>query len=133
MAPGGGARAPGAGRRAAGPAALPAGRPGLVGPGLLGLLSRDTLDEATWEEVEETLLAHAKVSDAAVIGVEDEKWGQALKAYVVTKGSVSEAALKKHVKEQLAGYKVPQAIEFIDELPRNAAGKVLKREPGEDD
>ena len=80
------------------------------------------------QEVEETLLAHPKVSDAAVVGVDDEKWGQALKAYVVTKGSVSESALKKHVKEQLAGYKVPQEIAFIDELPRNPAGKVLKRE-----
>jgi acyl-CoA synthetase (AMP-forming)/AMP-acid ligase II len=85
------------------------------------------------QEVEETLLAHAKVSDAAVIGVDDEKWGQALKAYVVKKGSVSESALKKHVKEQLAGYKVPQQIEFIDELPRNPAGKVLKRELEDDD
>ena len=85
------------------------------------------------QEVEETLLAHAKVSDAAVIGVDDENWGQALKAYVVKKGSVSESALKKHVKEQLAGYKVPQQIEFIDELPRNPAGKVLKRELEDDD
>ena len=84
------------------------------------------------QEVEETLLAHAKVSDAAVIGVEDEKWGQALKAFVVKKGSVSEDALKKHVKSNLAGYKVPQQIEFIDELPRNPAGKVLKRELEED-
>jgi fatty-acyl-CoA synthase len=84
------------------------------------------------QEVEETLLAHAKVSDAAVIGVDDERWGQALKAYVVKKGSVSEGALKKHVKEQLAGYKVPQQIEFIDELPRNPAGKVLKRELEDD-
>src|SRR5689334_19570112 len=85
------------------------------------------------QEVEETLLEHPKVSDAAVIGVDHEKWGQALKAYVVKKGSVTEAALKKHVKEQLAGYKVPQAIEFIDELPRNPAGKVLKRELEDDD
>jgi fatty-acyl-CoA synthase len=80
------------------------------------------------QEVEETLLAHDKVADAAVIGVEDERWGQALKAFVVTKGSVSEDALKKHVKSNLAGYKVPQTIEFIDALPRNPAGKVLKRE-----
>jgi acyl-CoA synthetase (AMP-forming)/AMP-acid ligase II len=80
------------------------------------------------QEVEETLAKHDKVSEAAVMGVDDEKWGQALKAYVVKKGSVSESALKKHVKENLAGYKVPREIAFLDELPRNPAGKVVKRE-----
>src|SRR5215218_9091508 len=85
------------------------------------------------QEVEETLAKHPKVVEAAVVGVDDEKWGQALKAFVVTKGSVDEKALKKHVKDNLAGYKVPQAIEFIDELPRNAAGKMLKKELEEDD
>ena len=85
------------------------------------------------QEVEETLMKHPKVAEAAVLGVDHEKWGQALKAFVVKKGSVSEAALKKHVKEQLAGYKVPQDVEFIDELPRNPAGKVLKRELVGDD
>ena len=59
--------------------------------------------------------------------------GPGLKAYVVKKGAVSEAALKEHVKENLAGYKVPRQIVFIDELPRNPAGKVLKRELEDDD
>ena len=63
-----------------------------------------------------------------MVGVEDEKWGQALKAFVVKRGGVDEKALKKHVKDNLAGYKVPQEFVFVDELPRNAAGKVLKRE-----
>jgi acyl-CoA synthetase (AMP-forming)/AMP-acid ligase II len=85
------------------------------------------------QEVEETLAKHDKVVEAAVVGVDDEKWGQALKAYVVKKGGVDEKTLKKHVKDNLAGYKVPQKIEFVDELPRNAAGKVLKRELEEQD
>jgi acyl-CoA synthetase (AMP-forming)/AMP-acid ligase II len=84
------------------------------------------------QEVEETLAAHPKVTEAAVIGVEDEKWGQALKAYVVKRGSVSESALRKHVKDNLAGYKVPREVVFIDELPRNPTGKVLKRELEDD-
>ncbi|MEA2310957.1 MAG: hypothetical protein QOE28_925, partial [Solirubrobacteraceae bacterium] len=85
------------------------------------------------QEVEDTLAAHPNVVEAAVIGVDHEKWGQALKAFVVKKGSVDEKKLKAHVKSNLAGYKVPQEIVFLDELPRNPAGKVLKRELEEDE
>jgi acyl-CoA synthetase (AMP-forming)/AMP-acid ligase II len=84
------------------------------------------------QEVEETLAKHSNVVEAAVLGVEDEKWGQALKAFVVKKGSVDEKALKQHVKSNLAGYKVPREVVFVDELPRNAAGKVLKKDLLED-
>src|SRR3712207_9121317 len=68
-------------------------------------------------------------SEVAVIGVDDEEWGQRLKAFVVTKGSSgpSEDQIKKHVKSNLAGYKVPREVEFMDELPRNATGKILDR------
>jgi acyl-CoA synthetase (AMP-forming)/AMP-acid ligase II/uncharacterized membrane protein len=80
------------------------------------------------QEVEDTLAKHEKVSEAAVIGVDDKDFGQRLKAFVVKKGEVSEDEIKKYVKSNLAGYKVPRDVEFIDELPRNSTGKVLKKE-----
>jgi acyl-CoA synthetase (AMP-forming)/AMP-acid ligase II len=81
-------------------------------------------------EVEDLLHDHEAIDEVAIIGVDDEKFGQRLKAYAVTtKGkNVSEDDLKAYVKKNLAGYKVPREIVFLDELPRNATGKVLKRE-----
>ena len=84
-------------------------------------------------EVEEMLAKHEAVEEAAAIGVEDEKFGQRLKAFVVTRSGreVSEEELKDYVKDNLARYKVPREIVFLDELPRNSTGKVLKRELAE--
>jgi fatty-acyl-CoA synthase len=81
-------------------------------------------------EVEDLLADHEGVVEVAVIGVEDEEFGQRLKAFVVLEegASVAEDELKAHVKANLASYKAPREIEFLDELPRNATGKVLKRE-----
>jgi acyl-CoA synthetase (AMP-forming)/AMP-acid ligase II/uncharacterized membrane protein len=81
-------------------------------------------------EVEDLLARHDKVAEAAVIGVPDEQFGQRLKAYVVTRSGakLSEDEVKEYVKSNLARYKVPREVEFLDELPRNATGKVLKRE-----
>jgi acyl-CoA synthetase (AMP-forming)/AMP-acid ligase II len=81
-------------------------------------------------EVEDLLADCDGVVEVAVIGVEDGEFGQRLKAFVVANGEfeVSEEVLKAHVKANLAGYKTPREIEFLDELPRNATGKVLKRE-----
>ena len=82
------------------------------------------------QEVEELLLAHAAVADAAVIGVDDEDFGTRLRAYVVAAPSAApgEDELRSYVKEHLARYKVPRDVVFVAELPRNATGKVLKRE-----
>ncbi len=86
------------------------------------------------EEVEEKLNDHDSVKEAAVIGVEDEKFGERLKAFVVKDGEVSEDDLKKYIKENLADYKVPREVEFMDELPRKPQGKVDKKKlEGEDD
>ena len=65
-----------------------------------------------------------------MIGVEDEEFGQRLKAFVVTAEGreVSEDDIRKHVKSHLANYKVPREVEFLDSLPRNSTGKVLKKE-----
>ena len=81
-------------------------------------------------EVEDLLADHEHVVEVAVIGVEDAEFGQRLKAFVVAVdgAEVSADDLKAHVKANLAGYKTPREIEFLPELPRNATGKVLKRD-----
>ena len=81
-------------------------------------------------EVEDLLADHEAVVEVAVIGVEDAEFGQRLKAFVVASGEVevSPEELKAHVKANLAAYKAPREFEFLDELPRNATGKILKRE-----
>jgi acyl-CoA synthetase (AMP-forming)/AMP-acid ligase II len=81
-------------------------------------------------EVEDLLADHDAVVEAAVIGVEDAEFGQRLKAFVVVKDGVelSEEEIKAHVKANLASYKTPREVEFLGELPRNATGKILKRD-----
>ncbi len=81
-------------------------------------------------EVEDLLSDHDAVEEVAVIGVEDEQFGQRLKAFVVLAGEVEVSAedLQAHVKAHLAAYKAPREVEFMAELPRNATGKVLKKD-----
>ncbi|HEY2714961.1 MAG TPA: AMP-binding protein [Solirubrobacterales bacterium] len=80
-------------------------------------------------EVEDLLADFAGVAEVAVIGVEDPEFGQRLKAFVVLEpgAELGEAELVRHVKSNLAAFKAPREVEFLDELPRNATGKVLKR------
>jgi len=81
-------------------------------------------------EVEELLITMDGVSDVAVLGAEDADFGQRLRAFLVLDpgATVSEDAVKDFVKENLARYKVPRDVLFLDELPRNPTGKILKRE-----
>jgi acyl-CoA synthetase (AMP-forming)/AMP-acid ligase II len=85
------------------------------------------------QEVEELLEGHDNIKEAAVFGVDDEKFGQRLKAVVVSKQKMSEDEVKKYVKSNLAAFKVPRDVEFVKELPRTSTGKVLKRELKEQD
>jgi acyl-CoA synthetase (AMP-forming)/AMP-acid ligase II len=81
------------------------------------------------EEVERVLRTHPAVHDVAVVGEPDDRLGQRVVAHVVpTEGPAVEAdALRAHARAVLAGFKVPERWVFTDELPRNAAGKVLRR------
>ncbi len=81
-------------------------------------------------EVEELLLEHPAVAEACVVGVADEHWGQRLRACVVAApgASVAGEELQAFVKGRLAGYKVPRDVIFLEELPRNTTGKILRRQ-----
>jgi acyl-CoA synthetase (AMP-forming)/AMP-acid ligase II len=81
-------------------------------------------------EVEDLLSDHDQIKEVAVIGVDDEEFGQRLKAFVVlNEGSeLTDEEVREHVKSHLARYKAPREVEFLDSLPRNATGKILKRE-----
>ena len=79
-------------------------------------------------EVEDALYTHPAVAEVAVIGTPDDRWIEAVTAFVVLKDRVDAETLKAHARERLAGFKAPKHVHVIDELPRNQSGKLLKRE-----
>ena len=80
-------------------------------------------------EVEEVLLRHVSVAEAAVVGLPDPQWGERLAAVIVlsARATLQDDDIVTHCREYLGGYKVPRIVRFVDELPRNPAGKVMKR------
>jgi fatty-acyl-CoA synthase len=79
-------------------------------------------------QVEDALYTHEQVAEVAVVGLPDERWIEAVTAVVVRRGEVTEDELIAHAREKLAHFKAPKRVLFVDELPRNASGKILKRE-----
>jgi fatty-acyl-CoA synthase len=81
------------------------------------------------QEVENLLVERADVFDAAVVGVDDSEFGKRLRAFIVSQPGATQDAdeIKLHVKNNLARYKVPRDVVFVDELPHNATGKLLRR------
>ena len=81
-------------------------------------------------EVENALMSNPHILDAAVIGIPDKKWGESTKAFIVldSENALSEDQIISYAREKIASYKCPKTINFIDELPRNPSGKVLRRE-----
>jgi acyl-CoA synthetase (AMP-forming)/AMP-acid ligase II len=83
-------------------------------------------------EVEDVLMSHPDVKEVAVIGIPDDKWGELVTGIVVAEQDVTAEDLVAHCRKSLAGYKCPKRIDFVDELPRTATGKLQKfklREP----
>ncbi len=79
-------------------------------------------------QVEDALYTHPSVAEAAVVGLPDERWIEAVTAVVVAREEVTEAELIAHTRDRLAPFKAPKRVLFVDALPRNASGKILKRE-----
>ena len=81
-------------------------------------------------EIEAALEAHADINDVAVFGIPDDEWGEAVHAILVLRrgANLSKDEITAYARTKLAGYKVPRSLSFMDEIPRNGSGKILKRD-----
>ena len=80
-------------------------------------------------ETEEVLIRHPDILDVAVVGIADEKWGESIKAFLVTRNNIdlNLEAVRAFCEDKISTIKMPKAVNIIDEIPRNAGGKVLKK------
>ena len=94
------------------------------------LTVRVEMPDAAPAEVENALMIHEGIADVAVVGVPDDRWGEVGKAFVVPVPDVGPSAeeILSFVRERLAGFKCPTTVEFVETIPRNPSGKILKRE-----
>ena len=99
---------------------------------ILGRNSQDIIKSGGYKisaiEIEEVLRQYKGVSDCSVVGVPDEEWGEQVAAAIVVENEIKLSELDAWLKEKLSNYKVPRKFEFVQELPRNAMGKVSKNE-----
>lgn len=79
-------------------------------------------------EIEDCIYQLPEIAEVAVVGVPDEKWIEAVSAFVVVKAPITKEKILEHVRAHLANFKVPKQVEIVEELPRNASGKILKRQ-----
>ena len=81
-------------------------------------------------EVENALMSHADILDAAVVGIPDERWGETVKGFVVLREGVElkEEEIISYARTQIAGFKCPKSINYVSELPRNPSGKILRKD-----
>jgi malonyl-CoA/methylmalonyl-CoA synthetase len=107
----------------------------VVEDGYFRILGRDSIDiiksggyKISALEIEEVLRSHALIKDCAVIGIPNEEWGELVAAVLVTETTLELAELKDWLKERLPNYKSPKVYQILNELPRNAMGKVVKNE-----
>ncbi len=80
-------------------------------------------------EVEDAIVSHPAIAEVGVVGISDERWGEAVKAFVVPKqgARVNEKEIIEHCAKYLTSYKKPKSVEFVEGLPKNPTGKILRR------
>jgi malonyl-CoA/methylmalonyl-CoA synthetase len=99
---------------------------------ILGRSSVDIIKSGGYKlsalEIEEVLRIHPDIEDCGVVGLPDEEWGEVVAAVLVLKNVISKEEINTWLRERLPGYKVPRLYQFVEELPRNAMGKVTKND-----